>query len=104
MKPEYLSLGFFQSVTFSSTAATTCELVRRRPIDEVVFDVVDVGLGGDSLAAAVAAERLVVDATEAIDDADLREEDAMLIMQNKDHRESEKRKRTKGNDAPTKQK
>ena len=69
LKPEYLSLGFVQSETFSLTAATTCEVVRR-PIE--VFDV-DVGLGGDKLA--VAAERLVV-ATEAAED--LREEDAML--------------------------
>lgn len=76
LKPEYLSLGFFQSVTFSSTAATTCEVVRRFPIE--VFDVDVVGLGGDSLA--VAAERPVV-ATEAVEviDVDLREEDAMLL-------------------------
>ena len=74
LKPEYLSLGFVQSETFSLTAATTCEVVRR-PIE--VFDV-DVGLGGDKLA--VAAERLVV-ATEAVEviDVDLREEDAMLV-------------------------
>ena len=67
LKPEYLSLGFFQSVTFSPTAATTCEFVLRRPIE-------DVGFGGDD-SLAVAAERLVV-ATEAAED--LREEDAML--------------------------
>ena len=70
LKPEYLSLGFFQSVTFSSTAATTCELVRR------IVDFI-VGFGGkDNLAA----ERLDLAMPEAIAvvGAHLRE-DAMLV-------------------------
>ena len=74
LKPEYLSLGFFQSETFSSTAATTCDSVRRIEVFSVVKD-----LGSeDNLAAA--AERLVVvkDAVEVID-ADLRE-DTMLVQ------------------------
>lgn len=104
LKPEYLSLGFFQSETFSSTAATTCELVRR--VVEVFFDVV-IGFGsGEDNLAAVAAERLVVALLEAVEvvDTDLRDDDILvrrrLIAKLK--AEEQTTRRGERDDAPTK--
>ena len=76
LKPEYLSLGFFQSATFSSTAATTCEERLRLERIKVLF-----GDGDDTDAnvAAAGAERLAVTVVEGRD-TDLREDAKLLVL------------------------